>query len=382
MANNICMSDGKALYIHIPFCAKKCRYCDFPSYSGKDTLMQQYIRALHDEIISFKGTKFQTIYIGGGTPTYLSINGWKFIGDALNELDIEKDAEFTVEGNPGTFSSEKLKLLAQIGVNRLSIGLQAWQDNLLKTLGRIHSIEDFINAFTMARNEGFNNINIDLMFGIPNQTMEMWNETLKNVVNLNPEHISCYSLIIEEGTPFFEEYKRGKLNLPDEDIERGMYEESIDFLRKNGYIQYEISNFSKPGRECRHNIIYWTMHPYVGCGSGAHSYNNGCRYFNFSSIEGYIKKIKESGSAVVEKHFNTYEDELEEFIFMGLRMNKGISLKEFEKRFNKDIFDVYGMQIKKFLGNKLLILENDMLFFSERGMEVSNSVMCEFILTS
>lgn len=374
--------DSISLYIHIPFCVKKCRYCDFPSFSGKEALMHTYAEALYKEIISLKNLKIGTIYIGGGTPTYLSLNEWKLIGNALKKLNIISGAEFTVEGNPGTFNAEKLKLLSSIGVNRLSIGLQAWQNNLLKALGRIHELKDFTNTFSMARETGFSNINVDLMFGIPNQTMEMWMETLINVVKLNPEHISCYSLIVEEGTPFYEEYRKGYLVLPEEDTERNMYNTALSFLEDNGYIQYEISNFSKPSRECRHNITYWSMKPYIGCGSGAHSYYKGSRYSNSSCVEEYIKKVEEKGTAVEERHLNTLEDEVEEFIFMGLRMNKGISLDEFKMRFGKDIFDIYDTQIKKFTENKLLILEKNKLFFSKRGMELSNSVMCEFILTS
>jgi oxygen-independent coproporphyrinogen III oxidase len=371
-----------SIYIHIPFCVKKCNYCDFPSYAGKEALMQSYVESLCKEISSLKNLKVETIYIGGGTPTYLSLSDWRLIGDALKRLNISSDVEFTVEANPGTFSKEKLKVLKDIGVNRLSIGLQAWQDSLLKRLGRIHEIKDFINAYNMAREAGFNNINIDLMFGIPDQTMEMWIESLKSVAELNPEHISCYSLIVEEGTPFYDEYEKGGLILPGEEVERDMYNEAINFLMQKGYVQYEISNFSKPGRECRHNMVYWSMSSYIGCGAGAHSYYEGLRYSNSSSIEKYIKKIEECGAAAEGKHLNTVEDELEEFIFMGLRMNRGISMDEFSIRFQKDIFDIYGTAIKKFIKNGLLVIKDNRLFLSRRGMEVSNSIMCEFILTS
>lgn len=371
-----------ALYIHIPFCVKKCLYCDFPSYSGKESIMHPYVEALCKEISELKNLKIATIYVGGGTPTYLSFDEWESIGSAIQKLDLSENVEFTVEGNPGTFTREKLELLRRIGVNRLSIGLQAWQNQLLESLGRIHKLDDFLKAFNMAREAGFDNINIDLMFGIPGQTIEMWRETLKNAVELNPEHLSCYGLIVEEGTPFYKQYENGELILPNEDTERDMYTECVSFLKKSGYKQYEISNFSKPGKECRHNCVYWNMKPYIGCGSGAHSYFEGSRYYNISSVEEYIKKIKTNGDATVERHINTLEDEIEEFIFMGLRMNKGISITEFQDRFHKNIFDIYGKQIDKFAHTNLMILNDSSIFLSERGMEVSNSIMCEFILTS
>ena len=221
-----------ALYIHIPFCKQKCLYCDFPSFAGKEDCMPKYIAALAKEINSIKDKTIKTIFIGGGTPTYLSLEGWNIIKKGIDKLEICDDLEFTVEGNPGTFTKEKLNFLRKMGVNRLSIGLQAWQDSLLKELGRIHTIGDFKQSFEMARNLGFDNINVDLMFGLPNQTLKQWMVTLENVTKLNPEHLSCYSLIVEEGTEFYKRFEKGTLNLPGEEIDRTMYAKTIEFLKR------------------------------------------------------------------------------------------------------------------------------------------------------
>lgn len=370
------------LYIHIPFCKMKCHYCDFPSYSGKEALMIDYARALSTEIESAcKDKKITTIFIGGGTPTYLCIEGWKIIEKAIKKLNIVKEGfEFTIEGNPKTFNKNQLELFKSMGVNRISMGLQASQECHLKTLGRIHSFEDFKNSFTMVRDAGINNINVDLMFGLPGQSLKEWMETLKVVTDLNPEHLSCYSLIIEEGTKFYNLYESGKLILPTEDIERDMYEKAIPYLKERGYFQYEISNFSKKGYECKHNLIYWSLENYIGCGSSSHSYLNGVRYRNEEKVETYIKSMKEKGSALVETITNEEKDEMEEFMFLGLRKIEGISIEEFSNRFKVSIYNVYNDVIEKYLNLKLLMLKGDRLFLTEKGVELSNQVMAEFIL--
>jgi oxygen-independent coproporphyrinogen III oxidase len=374
--------EGASLYVHIPFCRQKCLYCDFPSYSGLEDMMDEYIDALIKELKSIKYSKINTIFIGGGTPTYLSSCNLEKLLSCINSLKWSQDIEFTVEGNPGTFTYEKLKLLHDAGVNRLSMGLQAWQNSILRTLGRIHDLNTFLNGFEEARHAGFNNINVDLMFGVPDQSIADWEETLTNVTKLSPEHISCYSLIIEEGTPFYKLYNCGKLSIPDEDTERNMYGRAVDFLTQSGYSQYEISNFSKPFMECRHNIIYWELKPYIGCGAGAHSYYGGKRYQNTSLVEDYITRMNTEGAASLNIHKNTRDDDIEEFMFMGLRMLKGISISEFNKKFSMDIFDIYKNQLEKFLREGLLIRDDDRIFLSRRALDISNSIMCEFILTS
>jgi oxygen-independent coproporphyrinogen-3 oxidase len=373
------MEKGIALYIHIPFCRQKCLYCDFPSFAKKENLMPEYVAALCKELETKADKKIKTIFIGGGTPTYLSLECFDLLKKSLSKLDKDSELEFTVEGNPDSFSREKLEFLKTMGVNRLSIGLQAWQEELLRKLGRVHNLEQFKKAFEYAREIGFNNINVDLMFGLPGQKLEDWKETLQEVIALNPEHISCYSLIVEEGTPFCRLESLGRLDLPDEETEREMYKSAVDTLKQNGYFQYEISNFAKPGCECKHNLTYWNLQNYAGCGSAAHSYVGGLRYRNTEEIEKYIYMIENKKSAVVEEHVNSIEDDMEEFMFMGLRKTEGINEKEFEERFNKNIRLVYGAVIDKFTDRKLLFQSGSRIYLSPKGVELSNQVMCEFI---
>lgn len=369
-----------ALYIHIPFCKRKCLYCDFPSYCGKEALMEEYSKALAWEIRNTVKRRIKTIFIGGGTPTYLSFDGWKNIAGVIKSLDLCEDAEFTVEGNPGTFDEKKLEFLKDMGVNRLSMGLQAWQNDILRKIGRIHTVEEFLHSFQMARTAGFDNINVDLMFGLPEQTYEQWMDTLKAAVDLGPEHLSCYSLIVEEGTPLHALQEKGELNLPDEETERRMYEDCVQMLKEHGYHQYEISNFAKPGRECRHNIVYWNTEEYYACGSGASSYIDKWRCTNVAQVEEYMRRIKNGESPVQDEHANTLEDCMEEFMFMGLRMMKGISVRDFEERFNASIYSVYGDIIKRYVSNGMLVDDGSRISLSPQGVEVSNSIMCEFIL--
>ena len=369
-----------ALYIHIPFCKQKCLYCDFPSFTGKESCMTNYASALAKEINSIKDKKIKTIFIGGGTPTYLSLEGFEIIGKSINKLESSDDLEFTVEGNPGTFTRDKLMFLKEMGVNRLSIGLQAFQDSLLKELGRIHTIEDFKESYRLARELGFDNINVDLMFGLPNQTLEQWEDTLDNITKLNPEHLSCYSLIVEEGTGFYKKFQQGELNLPDEDLERAMYAKAIEYLSEKGYIQYEISNFAKNNKECRHNLVYWDMEEYIGCGAAAHSYSHGFRYRNEENVERYIEKMNAEGHAIVEKTENSLKDNMEEFMFMGLRKNLGISKNEFNLRFNKDINSVYGDIISKYVNTGFMKETEENIFLTYEGIELSNVIMAEFLL--
>ena len=370
------------LYIHIPFCKNKCFYCDFPSFSGKESLMVDYAKALSKEIDnSCQDKLISTIFIGGGTPTYLCIEGWKIIAESIKNLNfVSKDFEFTVEGNPNSFNEEQLEIFKTMGVNRISMGLQAVQEHHLKSIGRIHTIEDFKKSYIMLRENGFNNINVDLMFGLPNKTLAEWIESLEQVIELKTEHLYCYSLIIEEGTKFYNLYENESLILPNEDVERDMYAVTKDILKKNGYEQYEISNYAKKGFECKHNKIYWQLNNYVGCGSSSHSYINGIRYRNESNIEKYIGRMNESNTVVVEEFKNSEKDDIEEFMFLGLRLNDGIDIREFQHRFGVSIFDKYKDIIEKYVHMELLNLEENRLFLTSKGMEFSNQVMADFIL--
>ncbi|EGT3615851.1 oxygen-independent coproporphyrinogen III oxidase [Clostridium perfringens] len=373
-----------SLYIHIPFCAQKCLYCDFPSFARKDHLRKAYIDALNKEIISFKekhnNLEINTIFIGGGTPSVLEAKELEILLSEIVKLNISKDVEFSMECNPGNLTEEKLNVMKKYGVNRISMGLQAKQDSLLKGLGRIHNYETFKENFLLAKKVGFNNINVDLMFGLPNQKVSEWEETLREIISLEPAHISAYSLIIEDGTAFYNLYESDKLKLPSEEEEREMYHLAKIILEENGFKQYEISNYSKEGMMCRHNLAYWNMDNWIGLGSAAASYVNGKRIKNISNVEDYIEAINEKKEAIEEVINNSQNDNMEEFMFMGLRKIKGIKESEFEERFNMNINDVYGEIINKYEDEKLLIKEEGRIYLSEKGIELSNIIMADFLL--
>ncbi|GAA0078751.1 radical SAM family heme chaperone HemW [Clostridium sp. CTA-5] len=370
-----------SLYIHIPFCKQKCLYCDFPSYAGKEKLMSSYIDALNKEIIE-KAKKYliKSIFIGGGTPSYLGVKELKSLLQTINKLNLKQNLEFTMECNPGTLDEEKLKTMKQYNVNRISMGLQSTKNSILKSIGRIHSFEEFENNYLLAREVGFKNINVDLMFGLPNQPLDDWKETLKEIIKLKPEHISAYSLIIEEGTCFYNLYNSNKLNLPIEDEERKMYSYTKKILSSNGYNQYEISNFSINNKECFHNKVYWKMEEYLGLGVSASSFIDKKRIKNLDDIETYILNIENNKSVDEEIHLNDINDDMEEFMFMGLRMISGIEEEEFKKRFNQDIDKVYGDVINRNIKQELLIRNKGRIYLTSHGIEVSNCVMSQFIL--
>lgn len=376
--------DKISLYIHIPFCAQKCLYCDFPSFARKDYLRKAYIEALNKEIISLRekhnNLEINTIFIGGGTPSVLEANELECLLKEVAKLNMAKDIEYSMECNPGNLTEEKLEVMKKYGVNRISMGLQAKQDNLLKGLGRIHNYKTFKENFLLAKKVGFNNINVDLMFGLPNQSLNEWEETLREIISLEPAHISAYSLIIEEGTAFYNLYENDKLKLPTEEEERKMYHLTKKILEENGFNQYEISNYAKEGKECRHNLAYWNMDNWIGVGSAAASYINGKRIKNISSVEEYINSIKDKGEAVEEIINNSKNDNMEEFMFMGLRKINGIDENEFKNRFSMNINDVYGEILNKYIGEGLLIRESGRIFLSEKGIEISNVIMADFLL--
>lgn len=376
--------DKISLYIHIPFCAQKCLYCDFPSFARKDHLRKAYIEALNKEIISLRekhnNLEINTIFIGGGTPSVLEADELECLLKEVAKLNMAKYIEYSMECNPGNLTEEKLEVMKKYGVNRISMGLQAKQDNLLKGLGRIHNYKTFKENFLLAKKVGFNNINVDLMFGLPNQRLNEWEETLREIISLEPAHISAYSLIIEEGTAFYNLYENDKLKLPTEEEERKMYHLAKKILEENGLNQYEISNYAKERKECRHNLAYWNMDNWIGVGSAAASYINGKRIKNISSVEEYINSINEKGEAVEEIINNSKNDNMEEFMFMGLRKINGIDENEFKKRFSMNINDVYGEILNKYIDEGLLIRESGRIFLSEKGIEISNVIMADFLL--
>lgn len=370
-----------SLYIHIPFCKQKCLYCDFPSYAGKESLINEYIRALNEEILR-KCSKYKiaSIFVGGGTPSYLNEINLESLLKTINLLGFKDDLEFTIECNPGTLNEEKLVLMKNYNVNRISMGLQTTNDNLLKEIGRIHSFEEFKKNYNQARKAGFENINVDLMFGLPNQHMKDWKASLEDVMSLEPDHISAYSLIIEEGTCFYNLYNNDKLNIPNEEEERSMYLFTKGFLEDYGYNQYEISNYAKVNKECFHNKVYWKCNEYLGLGVSASSFVDDKRFKNIDDIKIYIEKINNNEDVTEEIHVNNINDDMEEFMFMGLRMIEGINLKTFKKRFGKDVFDIYDEVIKNNIKKGLLVVDSEKLYLSEKGIELSNYVMSDFIL--
>ena len=395
------------IYVHIPFCVKKCAYCDFLSGPVTKDRKADYIEALKKEIRCDKNLKKQyqvvSIFFGGGTPSSLEGNQIEEILDAIYEsfeidksklLDGKEDIEITVEANPGTLSKEKLRTYRLAGVNRLSIGLQSANDTELKLLGRIHTYEEFLHNYQLAREAGFMNINVDLMSALPGQTLESYEDTLRKVVVLRPTHISAYSLIIEEGTPFYEKYGEGMPEenlLPTEEVDRLMYARTKEILKGDGYERYEISNYAKKGYACRHNSLYWNGTDYIGFGLGASSYLRPVRYQNETDMDRYLSYLDGGidASTMQEKlHQNrtelTKENQMEEFMFLGLRLTKGVSLEEFEIRFGISIKEVYENVISKHSNEGLLEITSDAgkqyLALTEKGRDVSNYVMADFLL--
>lgn len=370
-----------SLYIHIPFCKQRCFYCDFPTFAGKERFREEYIDALIKEIKEkCSDYLIKTIFIGGGTPSYLEENELEKLLMAVSKLNLLDKLEYSMECNPGTVNENKLKIMKKYGINRISFGLQSCNDNLLKKIGRIHTFKEFLENYNLARKVGFDNINVDLMYGLPNLNIQDWKNTLESICELKPEHISAYSLIIEEGTAFYKLYEKDKLELPSEDEERVMDKITKDILKDNGYHQYEISNFALDGKECEHNKVYWSLEEYIGVGSASSSYMDGYRFANTSNINDYIEKISNNVSVVIDKYENSIEDEMEEFVFMGLRMVSGIDLLKFEKKFGVDINSIYKEIIEKNIKDSLLVVQKNKMFLTAKGRELSNSVMSDFIL--
>lgn len=376
----------KAIYLHIPFCQKKCHYCDFNSVSIQGQQVMDYLDAVKKEIFLTVGLyppqKIETIYVGGGTPTILTPNELEYLLNSLIEYfsEWDKDIEFTVEANPGTVEPEKLKVLKKYGVNRISLGVQAFQDQLLSFSGRIHDEKDIYRSIENVLNVGFNNISIDLMYGLPNQTLPMLQESLTKAIKLNLSHYSVYGLKVEEKTRFYDLYKRNQLPLPDEDEELKMYLLIIDEMKKNGYEQYEISNFAKPGSESRHNINYWRNGEYYGFGAGAHGFLANNRYENISGVNQYIKILKEENKLPkANRYYVSTKENMENTIILGLRMLKGISFNDFEKTFNVNLQEKYHQEIDKLTKLGLLNINNKGIRLTKKGIIYGNNVFSEFI---
>ena len=370
------------IYIHIPFCKQKCYYCDFVSYCNKDNLIEKYIQAVKKEIQLQEIIKeIDTIYIGGGTPSYIEAKYIKEILEEIKTKNISKEAEITIEVNPGTVKLEKLQEYKNCGINRLSIGLQSTQNNLLKTIGRIHNFEEFLETYKMARKIGFKNINVDLMLGLPNQKISELKESLEKVLELKPEHISVYSLIVEENTPIADKIEKNELILPEEETERNMYWYVKNTLELNGFHHYEISNFAKKGFESKHNLNCWEQQEYIGIGTSAHSYVENVRYSNTENLEKYIDNI-EQGTPENNKIIHEVQnenDKKKEFMLLGLRKIDGIKISEFKKVFGDNPIYLFRNELKKLSDEELIGIDDDIIRLTNRGIDLANLVWEEFI---
>ncbi|WP_428846043.1 radical SAM family heme chaperone HemW [Moorella sp. E306M] len=380
-------SENKAssIYIHIPFCIRKCHYCDFVSYPGRPPEeMAAYCRALEREMDLVAG-KWQpgpaaTVYIGGGTPTLLPARNLEQVLDAVDRFfGRQPGAEVTVEANPGTVDDAKLRVLLAAGVNRLSLGVQSLDDDLLAAMGRIHRRRDIYEAFDQARRAGFSNINLDLIFGLPGQTLDGWRATLKEAIALQPEHIAAYSLQVEEGTPWGKLAAAGELPLPGEELELAMYQEARQMLAAVGYQQYEISNFARPGYQCRHNLTYWLNQPYLGLGAAAASYWRGRRWQNYSELHRYRHVLSRGRLPRAEIETLTPHQQMAETMFMGLRLMAGVDLEDFRQRFGVDAREVYARELAGLYRAGLVEEKDGHLRLTEKGLPLANEVFMQFV---
>ena len=382
------MLNELGIYIHIPFCKQKCYYCDFVSYSNKCSEVKEYIESLKKEIeeFDFSNYKVTSIYIGGGTPSYIDSI---YIVEILSELKeklkcnlIEfKDIEITIEVNPRTVDTKKLNDYKKSGINRLSIGLQSTKNDILKKIGRIHTYQEFLEIYKLARETGFKNINIDLMIGIPGQKIGDLKNTLQNIIKLEPEHISVYSLIIEENTPIEKMLENGEIKLPDEDLERNMYWYVKNTLELNGYNHYEISNFAKLGKESRHNLNCWNQEEYIGFGVAAHSYLNGIRFSNTINVEEYIQHIennrKEENIQIEESQ--SLEDKKNEFMMLGFRKIQGVDIARFKEKFIDNPIFLYRENLNKLVEEGLIEVDLNHIKLTNKGIDLANLVFEEFV---
>ena len=370
------------IYIHIPFCIKKCDYCDFISYPNKYELQEKYIDKIIKEIDDnrelLEKKNITTIYIGGGTPSSIKAELIEKVLNKINKIsNVSSSAEITIEVNPGTVTKEKLQLYKSCGINRLSIGLQSTNDEILKRIGRIHNFEDFLNTYNWATEVGFNNINVDLMLGLPGQSISDLKDSLEKVIGLSPKHISVYSLIVEEGTKIEEKINSGELELPSDEEERSQYKYTKNFLELNGYKHYEISNFAKPGYESRHNSNCWEQKQYVGFGVAAHSYINECRYCNNNNLEKYLNYNSKSVKIINENQ--TIEDTEKEYMLLNLRKIDGIKIKKFKEKFGKNPIYLFKNELDNLVNEELIIIDLDNIKLTQKGLDFANLVWEEFI---
>ena len=381
------------IYIHIPFCKQKCYYCDFVSFSNKEGYIEKYVETVKREIDSYDLSNYNitTIYIGGGTPSRIPSEKIQEILEKIKQKILKnqtrwEDIEITIELNPGTVDEEKIKKYKEIGINRLSIGLQSTNNKLLKEIGRIHTFEDFKNTYNLVKKVGFENINVDLMIGLPNQTISDVKESLNEIIKLNPTHVSVYSLIVEENTKMEQLINSKELQLPDEELERQMYWYVKNILELNGYNHYEISNFAKKGKESKHNLNCWEQKEYIGLGLAAYSYLNGVRYGNTSNIEEYINvqdffnrsELEESGIRIVDE-VQTLEDKRKEYMLLGLRKIEGVSIQKFKEKFVENPIFLFRKELEKLVNEELIAIDGDCIRLTNKGLDLANIVWEEFV---
>lgn len=372
------------IYVHIPFCRRKCKYCDFISFENKEDYVERYMQALNNSIKECKYNDFavDTVYFGGGTPSNIDS---KYIVNILENIrkkfNVLNNAEITIEINPGTVTKEKLLDYYNSGINRLSIGLQSTHNNLLKLIGRIHTYEQFEENYNLAREIGFKNINVDLMLALPTQTLKELERSVKTIISLNPNHISLYSLILEEKTKLKEEVERGIIGLPSDELERKMYHSTKKILEDNGYIQYEISNFSKKGYESKHNMNCWNQDEYLGFGLASHSYFNDVRFSNIDNLNKYIENIENQkfDKNIIINEKQTKEDKMKEYMLLGFRKLKGISISEFEQRFQINPLFYFRFELSKLEDELLIEVDLDDIKLTKRGLDLANIVFSEFV---
>jgi len=379
------MIETISLYIHIPLCVKKCAYCDFASFEGRLAQRERYVEAVCREIraqAAFFGRRnVQTVFIGGGTPTLLSGKQVQTIMDTVRRaFDLLPDAEITMEGNPGTLTLDNLRAYREAGVNRLSLGVQSMDDGMLAAIGRIHTAVQAKEAVRMAREAGFDNLNLDLMYGLPGQNAMQWKETLKRAIALEPEHLSCYSLILEEGTPLYDGVNAGTCApLPDEEAMGAMDALTAAITREAGYHQYEVSNYAKPGRACRHNIVYWECLPYLGVGLNAHSDLNGRRFYNPEGWEDYLRMAESDAIERREEGENSRADRMFERMMMGLRQTRGVDAVRFEHDFGVSVEQIWPDTIRRMKRQGLMTCNKERIALTARGMQVMNGVLVELM---
>mgnify|MGYP001625068509 FL=1 len=370
------------VYVHIPFCKKKCDYCDFISYCNKDNLIEDYVQAVKAEIQTQNiKPEITTIYIGGGTPSYIDSKYIIEILEKIKEKNVSSNAEITIEVNPGTVTKEKLEDYIKSGINRISIGLQTTNDELLKQIGRIHNFTQFLETYKLAKKVGFKNINVDLMLGLPNQRIKDLKESLEQIIKLKPKHISVYSLIVEDGTPIANKIEKGEMQLPDEELERNMYWFVKNTLELNGFIHYEISNFAKKGYESKHNLNCWNQKEYIGIGASAHSYRDITRYSNTENIEEYIENVNNGNfnrNKIIHE-VQKEDDAKKEFMLLGLRKIKGVDINQFKNKFGDNPIYLFRNELKKLTDERLLIIDNNNIRLTNKGLDLANLVWEEFI---